>query len=159
MLSTKFAAFTIIELLTVLFISTLVFGAILLVFQITQQQQQQQTKDYNEVLAIEQAKVLLQQDAYNSSSLFRADKSLQCFHPTYQVEYQFEKSYLLRTIKHSIQHTDTLWLPTIELESKWQGQKTTLGQIDLLSWETKFFEQPFRLLIHKEYTTQPIPNH
>jgi hypothetical protein len=103
MLSTKLAAFTIIELLTVLFLSSLIFGAILLVFQITQQQQQQQTKDYNEVLAIERAKVLLQQDAYNSSSLFRANKSLQCFYPTHQIEYQFGANYLLRTIKHDIE--------------------------------------------------------
>ena len=156
MLSTKLAAFTIIELLTVLFLSSLIFGAILLVFQITQQQQQQQTKDYNEVLAIERAKVLLQQDAYNSSSLFRANKSLQCFYPTHQIEYQFGANYLLRTIKHDIEHTDTFWLPTIELESEWQGQKITLGQIDLLSWKTKFFEQPFRVLVCKKYATQSL---
>jgi predicted metalloprotease len=150
----RLAAFTVIELLTVLFLSSIIFGAIMLVFQITQQQQQQQTKDYEEITTLHQAKTLLHQDAYNAASLFRTEQTLECVYPTYRIQYQFAPKRLFRTIHHTTTHTDTFSLPTIKLESEWQGQKIVLGQIDFLSWETNFFKQLFVIKVQKKYAAQ-----
>lgn len=142
------------ELLVVLFLSSLVFGAILLVFQIVQQQQRQQSKDYEEIAAVRQLKTLLQVDAFKAKEWIIEDRKLYCYYPTYYIEYHFEPQQLLRTIRTQISHTDTFALPTLDILGKWQEEEITFGPIDLLSWESRFFEQTFHVLIQKKYATQ-----
>ena len=150
-MSTKLAAFTIVELMAVLLLSAIIFGATLLVIQITQQQEQNQEKEHEEVLKMEQLATLLQQDVYQSKGMYREQQQLLFDYETYSIRYAFGATNVLRTILNESDHCDTFRLPTIALESNWERQSITVGKIDYVFWESRFFEQPYRIALQKSY--------
>lgn len=150
-MSTKLAAFTIVELMAVLLLSAIIFGATLLVIQITQHQQRSQEQEHEEVLKMEQLATLLQQDAYKSKGMYREQQQLLFDYEQYSIRYAFKPASVLRTILNESNHCDTFRVPTIALESSWSKQSITVGKIDYVSWKSRFFEQPYRFAFQKSY--------
>lgn len=147
----KFKAFTIVELMVVLLLSAVIFSAVMLVIQILQQQRYIQEAQHDEVLKVEQLSTLLKKDAYEAKGMYRTDQQLLFDYTTYAISYTFNAAAVYRTILTMNPHSDTFKLPTVALETTWEGQAIITGKIDAAYWESRFFEQPYRFNLQKIY--------
>jgi len=150
-MNNKLPAFTIVELMVVLLLSAIVFGAAMMVIQILQQQRYIQEAEHKEVLKIEQLTTLLKKDAYESKRMYRDNQQLLFEYTDYSIRYTFDKTSVCRTILSIDNHSDTFKLPTNILETRWKNQAVTTGKIDAAHWESRFFEQPYHLSLNKQY--------
>lgn len=150
-MNNKLPAFTIIELIAVMLLSGLIFSMMLIVIQIMQQQNMHQEAEHFEVLQVEQLSALLQKDAYQAKSMVVEGKQLFFDYGEYNIAYSFNEKNIWRSILNNDMHTDTFFLPAMNLEYSWQEQNIELGIVDKVSFQTQFFEQIFEIIVQKKY--------
>lgn len=155
-MKTKLAAFTMIELIVVMVLSGVIFSMALLVIEIVGQQARHQEEQHQEVLEVKQLEVLLQKDAYQAKGMWIEQGQVILDYEEYSILYQFEQEKINRSILQEQVHTDTFYLPSLSLESSWQGQPLELGRIDQIKLVTQFFEQPYTILIQKQYDNKTL---
>ncbi len=147
-----------IELLVVLALSGIIFSMALLVFTIVKQQTLHQEKTHETVWAWSQLQLLLQKDLQQAGQVRRAGAVLTLSGKAWDIEYQFSSSYITRTLQGTTTHTDTFNITTTTWESQWQGVSVTAGLVDHLILESRLFEQPTTLVVHKKYGSHAILN-
>lgn len=147
-----------IELLVVLALSGIIFSMALLVFSIVQAQTKHQVETNATVLEWAQLRLRLQQDMQDAQEVWRAEESLLFTGGAWPIRYRLGAKGILRTMEGEQSHTDTFAVPAIVWESQWQGLPVEQGLVDQLTIESRFFEQPATLMLHKNYGSHTILN-
>lgn len=154
--SSTWAAFTIIELMVVLLLSSVVFSMALLVLDIFNQQLVQQATEHKAILDLQRFKSQLQQDVELSQTTKLEEQQIVLEGAGSTIVYQFEDQQISREVQLESAISDTFALVTKNLTAQWQRQAVSWGLVDQLTWEGRFLEQPFSLKIYKTYTAQTL---
>lgn len=144
----KIAAFTLMELLVVMLLSTFVFIMGLTAFQITNKLYQNYEELTDESLDLDQFRSLLSHDIYKAEQLYLRDGNLICQRADIEIIYQIGEA-VVRTANQEDIRLDTLWKEALSYEASFENEVQTSGPIDQFILELNFMEKAFRMSFQK----------
>jgi len=154
----KIQAFTIMELMIVMVVSSIVVAAGAKCFEIVQRQMHSIRQNMDIVEELNQLKYILERDAFKAREIRRNDRQLNFVGDTLTVEYQLSETQILR--KH-LGLTDTFRVAVSELGSRASRPYEAMLDTSLVEqvWFTGTTAGPKeKFLIHKSYAAETFLN-
>ncbi|MEM8909620.1 MAG: hypothetical protein AAGD05_17360 [Bacteroidota bacterium] len=145
-------AFTILELLVVVLLTSLIVLMAMSILQIIQQQYTDFEAEHRDALSLNEFQVLLRTDFIQSDYVQMDDYHLAIQYPTHQVHYQMAPDFIIRTIMHQYERRDTFLLQVEQLTASFQGQPQTNGWLDFLSMTLVVEGERLPLAFRKQYS-------
>jgi len=143
--SKRLAAFTIMELIIVMLLSTLIFGMALTAFQIMQRLYRQYDELSTETTTLDRFRALLAYDVEQATSLHYTENQLILKSTARTLHYQFQKEAIVRKDATPSSLADTLWTAASKIECTWQKGPVQEGPIDQIALTLFLFEKPLVL--------------
>lgn len=147
-------AFTILELLVGMTLTSILVTASLYAFQLIQKQYFLQIQMQNELDNRINWKTRMLLDVENATTVKRKEKSLWLTKQGSQIQYQFDTDFILRTNNQSLIAPDTFWVMTKIIKTNLNNQETIEGWIDNCQFEIDFFGEIEQWQFQKKYTAQ-----
>ena len=149
-------AFTIVELMVVMLLSLIVFGAALTTYQLLYKQFTHYEKISTMGLEMQLLHTFLQQDWNNSQSVNVKNRAVFFKKQPSNIIYHFENEYIVRFIDHAFQKTDTFFiqhqLPLFYFENKPQME----GLIDKMDIQWQLYGKPYETRYQKIYSAEDL---
>ena len=147
-------AFTILELMVGMTLTSILVVASMYAFQLIQRQYVLQTQMQNELDSRIDWKTRLLLDVENLTTISRKDKNLWLTQEKHEIKYQFESNFIVRTNKLSKIAPDTFWVTAKIIEANFNQQPTSEGWIDNCQFEIDLFGETEHWQFQKKYTAQ-----
>jgi type II secretory pathway pseudopilin PulG len=149
----KLAAFTIIELIVVMLLTTVIATLSYLAINNTQQQYQSYEKSNDVGLEIAALNTLLKNDFHKAKDIQLINGAIVFQMTDYRVVYQFEEKKVKRTNQTK---TDTLDVIVLDKQITFKNEPIQKGRIDQLQLECKYFEDKTTLMYTKSYSSKDL---
>ena len=149
----RFAAFTIIELIVVMLLTTVIATLSYLVIDNTQQHFWLYEKSNNASLEVAALNTLLKNDFHQATDIQLVNEAIVFQMADNQVVYQFDGKKIKR-INETI--ADILNVNTLDMQISFENEPVEKGKIDQLQLECKYSEDKITLNYTKEYSSKDL---
>jgi hypothetical protein len=144
----KVAAFTIMELLVVMILSTFVFSMALMAYQIMGGLYRNYEETSTSSVELDRFRALIGRDIAASKALYYDAPTLFCQYEGHYVSYQFGPSGVVRS-GDLAERLDSVYHGPSSINSYFEQEEIMEGEIDQIHIEIRFFEQALPLDFEK----------
>lgn len=148
----KLKAFTILELIVVMILTSILTGGVYLAFQLVNQYMHVQTEQREDSLTMTNFNYLMTHDFDQSDIIERTDQMLYFTSSKINLQYDFYPNFIIRQSIKPYANPDTFLLSSQAWATQREGHDIVEGVIDHLSVDLIFFEKERRWHWTKTYT-------
>jgi len=155
-LNNRFAAFTIFELLIAMVLTSILVTMALVGLGLLKKQQIIYNQGNEQMMAIRQLKDWLKIDQERCSYLIREGNNLICAYEKRKVVYKITPEQIIRSQFSNQMPIDTFWVSTAKWDTQFLNRNQEKGIIDKFNLEVVYGEQPYPIVIHKNYSASNL---
>ncbi|MFK8103063.1 MAG: hypothetical protein AB8G15_11080 [Saprospiraceae bacterium] len=154
--ATRFAAFTIAELVVVMALSLLVVAVALSAYQLINAQYFNYERDSKVILEVSTVKRLLYEEVQRAKTLYVADTGIRLAFEEFEIDYEFTDKAIIRKPLLAGVLVDSFFIEAHRWEARFEDNFVETGLIDYFELEISLHAQTEKLIFQKEYSASQL---